>query len=69
MATVSRSGPGDGTENPEEINVTTVDPNEEGYAVHENPILVLMWHGNGYKRDDCWIQIDADAACDLDSYL
>lgn len=70
MATSSRAGPSDGREPPEDIEVYRVTPEKEGYmASHERPTMVVMWHGNGYKRDDCWIQIDEDAACDLDFWL
>jgi hypothetical protein len=70
MSAVSNAGADDGLEQPDEIDVYEVDPTQPGYmAPHQRPTLVIMWHGNGYKRDDCWIQVDVDAACDLNSYL
>jgi hypothetical protein len=58
-----------GIEKPDDIEVVHVDPKGEEFgAPNERPTLVLMWHGNGYKRDDCWLQIDEDAACDLASW-
>lgn len=70
MVSVSNAGSRDGLENPEKIDVYRVEPEEDGFmAPHNRPTLVVMWHGGGYKRDDCWIQVDADAACDLDSWL
>lgn len=70
MVSVSRAGPGTGIKTPDEIEAYRVTPGEEGYmAGHERPTLVVMWHGNGYRRDDCWIQIDEDSTCDLSSWL
>ncbi|WP_143421019.1 hypothetical protein [Halorubrum halodurans] len=69
MATTSSAGPRDGLKKPADIEVFRVTPEDESYmADHERPVVVVMWHGNGYERDDCWIQIDQEAACDLDSW-
>ncbi|UBF22590.1 hypothetical protein HRTV-25_gp9 [Halorubrum tailed virus 25] len=69
MAKVSRSNPEAGVTSPDSIEVYRVSSDDEGYmAEHQRPVLVLMWHGNGYKRDECWIQVDEDAACDLASW-
>lgn len=70
MATVSKAGPTDGTRVPSDVEVYRVTPEENGHmAPHERPTVVVMWHGNGYKRADCWIQIDEDSACILDYWL
>lgn len=69
MASSSHAGPGSGVEKPEDIEVFHIEPEDDEYmAPHERPTLVVMWHGNGYKRDDCWLQIDEDAACDLGAW-
>lgn len=70
MAKVSVSGPGEPLGDPESVEWVRVDP-EEGHFGNSRvwPVKVLMWHGGGYKRDDCWIQIDDDAVLELNSYL
>lgn len=69
MAATSSAGPKDGVNRPNSVEMFRVTPEEDNYmAPHERPTLIVMWHGNGYKRDDCWIQIDEDAACDLGSW-
>jgi hypothetical protein len=62
MAKKSTAGPGEGVENPKEINEQLVE--NFGYQV-----LYIGWSGNGYKEDDTWITVHKDAACDLDCWL
>ena len=70
MSRVSRAGPGEGVDAPEEIETEIINPADERFgSALQRPVLVVLWHGNGYRRDDCWIQIDRDTVCDLDSYL
>ena len=69
MASVSRAGPGSGVSDPEKVESVHVNPDTDPtFEPDEQPKLVVMWHGNTYNREDCWLQIDEDAACDLDSW-
>lgn len=69
MASFSRAGPDFGIRDPDDVEIYHVVPEEDEYMVEqESPLLVIMWHGNGYKRDDCWVQVDEDAACDLGAW-
>lgn len=69
MADFSNAGPGDGLNKPENIEEYEVTCDEDYADEDEPPMLVIMWHGNGYKRDDCWIQIPKEAACNLETWL
>jgi len=70
MAKVSISGGGEPLGDPESVEWVRVDPDKERFGDgRERPVKVLMWHGGGYKRDDCWIQIDDESVMELDSYL
>jgi hypothetical protein len=66
MASSSTAGSKQGIERPDEIEVFEVKPDDDGFiAPHNRTTLVVMWHGNGYKRDDCWLQSGLDTVCDL----
>lgn len=66
MVSSSAAGPNKGIERPDDIEIFHVEPEELGYmAPHGRPTMIVMWHGNGYKRDDCWLQADVDVVCDL----
>lgn len=69
MAEFSNAGPGEGLDKPGNIEEYEVTCDEDYAAEDEPPMLVIMWHGNGYKRDDCWIQIPKEAACNLETWL
>ena len=69
MAKSSVAGPGVGVENPNEVESVHVNSDTDPtVGPDERPTLVVMWHGNSYNREDCWLQIDEDAACDLTSW-
>lgn len=69
MASVSRAGIGIGVDDPDEVESVHVNSETDPtFEPGERPTLVVMWHGNSYNREDCWLQIDEDAACDLDSW-
>jgi hypothetical protein len=71
MSGTSRAGPGSGITDPEDVKVYHVKPNDGKLVVPQDddiPLLIIAWNGNGYDLADCWIQIDAEAACQLSSY-
>lgn len=68
MASTSNAGPGEGLDQPEDIEEYEVSADENYGSDDEPRMIVVMWHGNGYKRDDCWIQIPKDAACNLEAW-
>lgn len=70
MVSVSNAGPGEGTDEPKTKNVYRVTADNDKFASsNENSQLVVMWDGNEYSRDNSWMQIDEEAACNLGSYV
>jgi len=67
MVSVSRAGPGEGTESPEDVNAINVREPEESHGSPSGEAgLVILWDGNGYdSKDGSWLMCHEDMVCSL----
>jgi len=66
MSVGSNAGPGEGIDEPERVDILTVEESEDS---HGSPLgesgLIVVWSGNGYDSKDSWIMCPSEMVCNL----